>query len=676
MNIPSTKEEYEFLCDEIWRHNRLYFQKAAPEISDEAFDELVRLLEETERLHPEWSSSSSPSRKIGEEPLEGLSEVAHAVPMLSLEKAFTKEELDNFFSRVEKLCDKKTNAFFAEPKIDGLALSAVFEKGELKLALTRGNGFIGSDITHNFRAIRSVPLRLPKGAGDLLEVRGEVFLPFHSFEETNRQREMEGLPLFANPRNAAAGFLKLLDTNEFIRRGELSVVFYGIARSDKKTVTWQHEVLPYLQSLGLPTLLDFEREGACISLVHSVEEMMDYQAALLKKRKNLPFGIDGAVFKLDALEESDSIAPTAKHSRTAIAWKFQAERAWTRLMSISLQVGRTGVITPVAELEPVELAGTIVSRATLHNEDEIERKDVRPHDRVLIEKGGDIIPKVVERDLEQREREPIWRMPTNCPSCHTPLWKKPEEVAWYCPNHGCPEQVIRRFIHFAGKDGLDIEHVGDSLIRRLYEKGFLVRYGDLFSVTKEQLFMLEGIKEKAASRILQSLEKAKKTSLDRFLMAIGIQYIGSGAARLLAERFVSLDCLLHASKEELLGIEGIGEKGAQAVFQACSSPTFLQEIEHIQKVGVSILPFEKKELMGSSFQNEKVVITGTFSSMTRSEATKAVEAHGGKVSNAVSKSTTLVLVGQEAGSKAEKAKKLGITMLDEKQFLERVSSSF
>jgi DNA ligase (NAD+) len=671
VKFPDTQEEYEELCDEIWRHNRLYFQKASPEISDEAFDELVRLLERIESLHPEWISPSSPSRKIGEETLDGVREVAHAVPMLSLDKAFTQEELYSFVQRVEKFSDKKKPAFFGEPKIDGLALSALFEEGRLSLALTRGNGFRGSDITHNFRAIRSIPLRLPKEAPSLLEVRGEVFLTFESFDKINKQREMEGLPLFANPRNAAAGCLKLLDANEFIRRGELAVVFYAIARSNNKAVKWQHEVLPYLQSLGLPTVLDFGPTGPGTTLAYSVEDMLSYQEALLKKRVNLPFGIDGAVFKWDNLDEAESIAPTAKHSRTAIAWKFHAEQAWTVLKSISLQVGRTGVITPVAELEPVELAGSVVSRATLHNEDEIIRKDLRPGDRVLIEKGGDIIPKVVERDASQKERSSVWSMLKRCPSCDTELHRFEDEVAWYCPNSSCPEQVIRRIVHFVGKDGLDIEYVGESLIRQLYTKGYVRTVGDLFSITKEQLLTLEGIKEKSASKIINSIELAKNPTLDRFLMAIGIKYIGSGAARLLAERFSSLEELFQAKKEEFLEMEGIGEKVAEAILQSAHSEAFCSEIAKMALFGVHIHALLKKEKEGCSFQGETVVLTGTLSSMTRSEATKAIESHGGKVVNAVTKNTTLVIVGDEAGSKAEKAQKLHIPILDEKQFLER-----
>lgn len=674
MKIPVSREEYEALCDEIWRHNRLYFQRAAPEISDEEFDALVRLLEKTESIHPEWISPSSPSRKIGEEPLEGLREVAHAIPMLSLDKAFTQEELQAFVQRVEKLSDRKNPAFFGEPKIDGLALSALYEQGVLTLALTRGNGVVGSDITHNFKTIRSVPLRLPRGSPSLLEVRGEVFLTFESFASINTQRESEGLPLFANPRNAAAGCLKLLDTKEFIRRGGLSVVFYAIARSSEKKIAYQHEVLPYLHSLGFPTVLDLGKEGPGTVLAHSVDEMIAYQASLHQKRPHLPFGIDGAVFKWDNLEEASGIAPTAKHSRTDIAWKFHAEQAWTYLRAISLQVGRTGVITPVAELEPVGLAGTVVSRATLHNEEEIKRKDLRVGDRVLVEKGGDIIPKVVEHDASQKERGDVWHMPQRCPSCQTQLYRQEEEVAWYCPNTACPEQVVRKLVHFVGKDGLDIGFVGESLIRQLCVQGYVKTFADLFSLTREMLFNLEGIKEKAASRILKSIEQAKNPPLDRFLMAMGIKYIGSGSARILAERYSTLEKLLCAHKEDLLAIEGIGETVAEAVHQACASSSFRSEIEKMKHSGVHVQAIERQKAEGDAFAGEMVVLTGTLSSMTRGEAIKAIQSQGGKVMNAVSKSTTLVVVGEEPGSKADKARQLHIALLDEKQFLERLAS--
>lgn len=670
-NVPETKGEYEALCDEIWRHNRLYFQEASPEISDEEFDSLVRLVEQSEREHPEWVSLSSPSRRIGEAPLEGLQEVTHAVPMLSLDKAFTKEELDSFYTRVEKLIDHKKPAFFAEPKIDGLALSAIFEDGKLVRAVTRGNGYVGSDITHNFKAIRTIPLRLPKSAGSLLEVRGEVFLPFDTFLKMNEARGQEGLELFANPRNAAAGCLKLLDPKEFLRRGELSVIFYAIAQSSHP-LKYQHEVLTHLKSFGLPTLLDFDIKKTMTAIVRSVDEMMDYQASILHLRPHLPFGIDGAVFKLDLLEEARGIPPTAKHSRTDIAWKFGAEQAWTYLRAITLQIGRTGVLTPVAELEPVELAGTVVTRATLHNEEDIHRKDVRVGDRVLIEKGGDIIPKVVERDISQKERGEPFSMPTVCPVCQTGLEHEEESVAWYCPNHFCPEQTIRRIVHFVSKDGLDIEHVGESLIRQLYEKGYVCLYGDLFTLTKEQLFTLESIKEKSAARILKSLHGAKHPTFDRFLMSLGIKFIGTQAAKALAMRFDSMEMLFQAGYDDIRSVDGVGDKMAQALLDTFSSPEFLHELEVLREANVLSVPCPKKEPIGSAFLGTTVVLTGTLRSMSRSEATKVIEEQGGKVTSAVTKNTTFVVVGEDAGSKAEKAAQLGIRMLSEEEFLDRL----
>ena len=672
MKTPATRTEYEALCDEVWHHNRLYFQEGAPEISDEEFDALVRLVQKVEQEHPDWVSPSSPTRLIGEAPLEGLQEVEHAIPMLSLDKAFTKEELEDFYSRVVKLTDIAHPSFYAEPKIDGLAISALFEKGKLVRAVTRGNGYVGSDITHNFKVIKSIPLRLSSHSGEILEVRGEVFLPFDIFEKMNRMREEEGLELFANPRNAAAGCLKLLDTKEFVRRGELAVIFYSIAQTSKKSLKYQHEVLPFLKSLGLPTLLDFGSTCPPSKLIRSVDEMIEYQAALLSVRADLPFGIDGAVFKLDSLEASQAIPPTAKHSRTDIAWKFGAEQAWTFLKAITLQVGRTGVVTPVAELEPVDLAGTVVCRATLHNEEDIHRKDVRVGDRVLIEKGGDIIPKVVARDPEQKVRGTPFSMVKECPICMTPLVHEEEGVAWYCPNHDCPEQCVRRFMHFVGKDGLDIEFIGEALIRQLYEKGYVRLYGDLFTLTKERLFALEGIKEKGATRILQSLRHAMRPPLDRLLMALGIKFIGTQAARTLADRFDSMDSLLVAKQDELVSIEGIGEKVASHLVQSLRSEALQKELIRLLQVGLEAVPVEKKKREGDAFLNETVVLTGTLSSMTRGEAAKFIENQGGKVTNTVTKNTTLLVVGKEPGSKAEKAQKLGITQLTEEQFLSRL----
>ena len=671
----TTKEEYESLCDEIWRHNRLYFQEASPEISDEEFDEQVRLLERVESEHPEWISETSPSRRIGEESLRGFPEIEHTEPMLSLEKAYERDEVEAFYERVCRLTEAKSAEFYGELKMDGLAISITYEHGKLIRAVTRGDGRFGSDITPNCKTIRGLPLRIPHDI-ELLEVRGEVFIPKKSFLEMNERRVKEGLPLWANPRNAAAGTLKLLDSREVAKREGLSCVLYGIAQQLPRKVHYQHEVFSYLHSLGLPTYLSM-KDLPIVPLrkVNSVDEMLLFANEIHAIREELPFGIDGVVFKLDSLDISASIAPTLKHPRTAIAWKFGAERVWTRLKSIEIGVGRTGVITPVAELEPVELMGSTISRATLHNAEEIQRKDIRPFDRVLIEKGGDVIPKVVMSDTSMEDRSPPWKMPENCPSCGTKLVQDEDGVAFRCPNHEhCPEQVIRGLIHFVSKDGLDIENIGEKLIRIFYEKGFVRRPSDLFHLTLEQLLQLEGIQEKSANNILRGLSASKNPDLASLLMALGLRHVGKGMAQRLSERAKTLEDLLAMNRDDLLSVDGIGEEVATAVYDMLQNPSFRSQL--VDLAAADVFPKRiviNEDLIGNPFYQKSIVFTGTLS-MPRTEAAKRVESLGGRVSETVSKKTDFLVIGDTTGSKAEKAKKLGVHILTEREFAEMLKT--
>lgn len=667
-----TRSQYEALCDEVWHHNRLYFQESRPEISDDVYDRLVKQLEAIEEQHPDWVSQTSPTRRIGEKPLEGFQDVVHAQPMLSLEKAFTEEELADFHKRVQKLAETKTITYCGELKLDGLAISVTYEKGKFVRAVTRGDGRVGSDVTQNLKTLRTLPLRLTgEHLPELLEIRGEVFLPKAAFEKMNRERQEQDLPLWANPRNAAAGSLKLLDPKEVAKRQELSIVFYGMAAHGKGS---QFKVHQELAELGLPTVATFLKSYgnfASVAQLHSVEEMVAFANIVAKERVKLPFAIDGVVIKVDELTLLDSLGTTGKHPRGAIAYKFSAEQAWTYLNEIVVQVGRTGVLTPVAELEPVQLAGSCISRATLHNFEELERKDVRPKDYVCIEKGGDVIPKVVAVDRHKRmaDSQPF-HPPKVCPSCHTPVVKDPHEVALRCPNtDGCFEQVLRRLVHFASKAGLEIEHLGDKVMEQLVRKGYVKQFSDIFTLDAEKLSTLDGFKDKAVHNLLQSVEKAKKATLQRLIMALGIRYVGTQMAEELARSVKSLEKLYTMSKEEFLQVDGVGEKVAQSLVEYFSSEKKRKEIQELVRLGVSLEQDAKNYDESHPFYNKTLVLTGTLHAMGRTEAANRIRNVGGRTGETVSKKVDFLVVGDEPGSKLEKAQKLGVQILDEEAFL-------
>ncbi|MBS0634276.1 MAG: NAD-dependent DNA ligase LigA [Verrucomicrobia bacterium] len=673
-----TLQQYEALCDEVWHHNRLYFQESKPEISDDAYDELVRRLEAIEEAHPEWISDTSPTRRLGERPLEGFKEVEHSQVMLSLEKAFSQDELQDFHKRMQKLLETSSITYCGELKFDGLAISVKYEKGRFVQAVTRGDGRVGSDVTQNLKTLKTLPLRLNStDVPDVLEVRGEVFLPKAAFEKMNQERAEQDLPLWANPRNAAAGSLKLLDPKEVAKRADLSVVFYGIAGLSKELPKSQYEVHQFLASLGLMTPETFLKPyGNFISIakLHSVQDIMDYADRVARERSELPFAIDGVVIKLDNLTAFEMLGTTGKHPRGAVAYKFSAEQAWTYVNDIVVQVGRTGVLTPVAELEPVQLAGSCISRATLHNFDEVERKDIRPKDYVCIEKGGDVIPKVVAVDRHKRSGHThAVKAPEHCPSCHTPVVKDPHEVAWRCPNvKGCPEQILRKLIHFASKAGLEIEHLGDKVMEQLVQKGFVKRFSDIFRLDSAMLSQLDGFKDKSIKNLLASIEKAKKTTFARLIMALGIRYVGKQMADELARTTKSLEKLMAMSVDELLEVPGIGEKVAHSLVEYCSDEENRQELLALECLGVTCKVEEVHYDTSHPFYNKTIVLTGTLSSMGRGEATARVQAKGARTADTVSKKVDFVIVGDDPGSKLEKAKKLGVRIVYEPDFLEMI----
>lgn len=666
--LQMKKEDYDKLCQEIWDHNRRYYIDHAPIISDEEFDHLYKSLEEIEKAHPEWISPVSPTQRVGESLTEGFKTVSHRTPMLSLANTYSREEVDDFISRMHKLVEKKNLSFCCELKMDGVAISATYERGMFVQGITRGDGRKGDDVTTNMRTIPSLPLKLYGDVPNLLEVRGEVFMPIKAFEKLNAQKEKEGETLLANPRNAAAGGLKLLDPREASKR-KLSVVFYSISEGSSITMISQYECHAFMQYLGLPTL-DYREK------CHSVNEIFEFAEKIRALRSKLSYQIDGIVIKLDDIREHIRLGTTGKNPRWAVAYKFAAEQAVTKILDIVVQVGRTGVCTPVAELEPVFVAGSTVSRATLHNQEEVTRKDIRIADIVTIEKGGDVIPKVVSVDFKHRHKESQpWKMPDECPECGTGLVKVPGEVAVRCPNaKTCPGQFLRRIVYFVSKDAMNIENLGVRIIEQLIEKGFVSRPSDIYKLTKNELYQLEGFKDKAVERLFASIEHSRKVSLAQFIKALGIKHVGIETAELLASKAGDINTLGMMTQEQLLHIEGIGNKTAEAIVSYFADPENQEEIKNLQAYGVKPQNVEVKHYTGHLFENKIFVLTGTLAHYTRSTAASLIKERGGKVTDSVSKSTDYVIAGESPGSKFDKAKNLGIRIIEEQEFKKMIDS--
>lgn len=661
----SNLDEYHKLLEEIWRHNKLYYVDHNPEITDQAFDLLLMKLEAVEKEHPEWVTPFSPTQRVMESLTEGFKTVVHAVPMLSLSNTYSQEEVGLFLKRIAKLTGKQTHTYSLELKMDGIAISATYENGKLVQGLTRGDGQKGDEVTTNIRTIKGLPLQLTtKNPPKLLEVRGEVFMPRLQFEKLNRLKAAASELLYANPRNAAAGSLKLLDPKEVSKRG-LSCVFYGIAQIEGENVATQFEVHTYLKKLGLPVLKQ-------VAQVTTSDEIFQFADDVLKMRSTLPFDIDGIVIKLNDLKEQQQLGAAGKNPRYAVAYKFAAEQAETRILDITVQIGRTGVLTPVAELEPIFVSGSTIARATLHNQEEIERKDIRIGDMVTIEKGGDVIPKVVSVNLNFRLKDvEKWTMPKVCPSCGTDVVQSEGEVAVRCPNTtACPEQLLRKIIYFAGKEALDIENFGEKVAEMLFKKGYIKTPADIYSLTKEQLATLDNFKEKSIYNLYTSIEASKHVSLDRFIMALGIKHIGQQTAELLAIKSHSIQKLMQFTKEELLQIEGIGEKVAHAILEFFSNELNRLEINKLMERGVAPVAMRHIEFQDHDFSGKTFVLTGSLEKFSRQEATKLIKLRGGKVTDTVSKKTDFVVAGTDPGSKYDKAKQLGIFILTELEFLQ------
>ncbi|NGX52633.1 MAG: DNA ligase [Candidatus Anoxychlamydiales bacterium] len=659
-----SQKDYISLIDELIEHDRHYYKEAKPIISDYDYDQLIKELQTFEKENPTLVHPNSPSLRVGEALTKGFKHFSHITPMMSLANTYSEDELKDFIKRISKLLEKEDVKFCSELKMDGIAISIRYEKGHLTQALTRGNGKTGDDVTLNIKTIKTLPLKLhgnEKKIPELLEVRGEVFIHKNIFKKLNEKREIDGLDVFANPRNAAAGSLKLLDPKEVAKR-HLDLICYSIANAEN-FVSSQFEMHSYLEKLGLP--VSSEKH---FNLCKNLEDILSFANKIEKKREKLSFEIDGIVIKVDDVKAHKSLGFTGKSPRYAVAYKFASEQAITTIKDITIQVGRTGILTPVAELTPVFVAGSTISRATLHNIDEIKRKDIRITDTVAIEKGGDVIPKVVSVDFTKRKKEAKkFEMPKKCPICLSDVTNIEGEVAYRCINLNCIGQNLRRLSYFAAKNAMDIEHLGTKVMQTLVEKGFVSKPSDIYLLNEEILSELEGFKEKSIKNLLDSIEKSKKCSFSRFIMALGIKYVGSESADLLANHARDIKTLKKLSKEELINIEGIGDIVALSIIEYFNDQNNLDEIEKLLSLGIS--PQKPKETKKDPlFFNKTFVLTGSLEKYTRNEAKRLIKERGGKTSSSVSKNTDFVLVGLEAGSKFEKAKKLGIKTLTEEEF--------
>ena len=671
LDKSAAKERVTFLRNELHRHNHLYYIKDAPEVSDAEYDRLFRELADLEALHPDLTDPASPTARVGAPPTGDLATVTRTIPMLSISNAFADEELFKFDERVRRsLQTGDPVTYLAEPKLDGTAVELVYEKGRLVMAATRGDGVTGEVITPNARTIGSVPLHLAGDAGsmpDLLEVRGEVVMTKEGFEKLNALRLSRGEPLFANTRNAAAGSLRQLDSRVTASR-PLTLIAYGIGRfSEIDAISTQHEIVTRLADFGFKT-------NPHVRWDLDIKGVIDFYRFLEGIRPSLPYDIDGMVVKVDRLDFQRTLGATSRSPRWVIAYKFAASQETTRLVAIDVQVGRTGALTPVALLEPVTIGGVTVSRATLHNEDEIARKDIRVGDAVLVQRAGDVIPEVVQVITGRRTGNEIpFQMPDTCPVCGTPVVREPSEAVTRCVNAACPAQVKERIKHFAAKGAFDIDGLGDKLVDQLVDRGMVSSYADLFALRVEDLESLDRMGSKSAQNLVAAIEKSRHIAFDAFLYGLGMRHVGAHVATLLADAFPGIDQLAEAALAgQLNSIDGIGGVIAESVKNFFSNPENRQTVDSLINHGVALQFPEKEAATGHEMPlaGKTFVLTGTLDQMTRDQARQRIEAAGGKVTGSVSSRTDYVVAGEAPGSKRDKAEALGVPILDEAGLLD------
>lgn len=663
MRDISAKKEIEKLREEIRRADRLYYVENSPEIADQEYDRLYRRLKDLENANPELITPDSPTRRVGGEPLKGFNTVKHLTPMMSLDNTYSPDEIRAFDARVRKNLKGEALEYVAELKFDGVSISLLYEDGRWVRGATRGNGVEGDDVSNNLRTIRSIPLTFSKEAGKppkVIEVRGEVYMTKLSLEKLNKEKERAGEELFANPRNATAGSLKLLDPKMVAGRS-LEIYVWGIGHCEGVEFKTHSEVLQYLQTAGF-------RINPHRKVCETIEDAISYCDSFEDKRYKLEFEIDGMVLKVNSLAQQKRLGATSKSPRWSIAYKFPAERALTEIEDIVVGVGRTGVITPVAVLRPVHLSGTTVSRASLHNFDEIERLGVRIGDHVYVEKSGEIIPKVISVARERRTgKERRFAIPSECPACGAKLVRPNEEVAVRCDNAGCPAQIKESVLHFAARDAMDIEEMGEAIVGQLVEKGFIRDYGDIYRLKFDDLKGLERMADKSAANLIAAIDRSRSRDLNKLIYGLGIRHIGEHTAWVLTGHFGSIERIERASLEELSGIPEMGPVMAESVYNFFRNKENNAIIKKLKDAGLK-MSAPVKAVSAGPFAGKSVVITGTLKGFSRSEAEDAVRHSGGSPSSSVGKNTAFLVAGDEPGSKLDKARALGVKVINEEEF--------
>lgn len=663
-------ERIKWLRDELHRHNHNYYILNSPEISDREFDMLMHELEALEAAHPEAADPNSPTQRVGSDISKGFTQVPHIYPMLSLANTYSMDDVDAWVRRVDEALFGQKTEIVGEMKFDGTGISLIYEHGELVRAVTRGDGEKGDDVTDNVRTIRSIPLKLQgEGYPDFFEIRGEIVLPWKAFDRLNAEREAAGEPLFANPRNAAAGTLKLLNPAEVSRRGLDAYLYYLLG-----------ENLPFYNhydNMMAARSWGFKVSDA-MTLLHSLEDVDRYINYWDTARRELPVATDGLVFKVNSLRQQLNLGFTAKSPRWAVAYKFAAERALTRLRFVSFDVGRMGIITPVANLEPVLLSGTVVKRASLHNEDIMRTLDIHEHDMLYVEKGGEIIPKITGVDTAAREAgSPAVEFVSHCPACGTPLVRVEGETAWVCPNKsGCLPQIVGRIEHFVGRRMMNIDGIGEETAALLFEKGLVGNIADLYDLQAAQLEGLEGFGKKSAERVIDGIAASRQVPFDRVVYALSIPYVGETTAKKVARAAGSMDRLMSMSQPELEAIEDVGPRIAQTIAEFFTDPANLDTVRRLREAGVQMeMPEETAaEPLSDTLAGKSIVISGVFAHHSRDQYKAMIEAHGGKNVGSISKKTDFILAGENMGpAKLEKAQKLGVPIVSEDEFLAMVS---